>query len=79
MARNTNGTALRVIREHVGFKQRELAARCEITAAYLCQIETGARQPPMTMLVRIAGVLGVPVDAISYPVCEHELKQVAAS
>lgn len=67
MELRTNGSAIRAVREALGVQQKALAARAEITAPYLSQIECGVRQPPMDTVRRLATELGVPVDAITYP------------
>lgn len=67
MELRTNGSAIRSIREALGVQQKALAARVEITAPYLSQIETGVRQPPMDTVRRLAVELGCPIDAITYP------------
>ena len=69
MNRKANGATIRAIRKALGIPQVSLAARVGITKAYLCQIERGSReQPSPDVLHRIADELGVPLDAISYPV-----------
>lgn len=62
-----NGAAVRVIREALGIKQYDLAARAEITKSTLSHVEKGARQVSASTLRKIAVGLGVPVEAISYP------------
>lgn len=53
---------IRVWREHRGLSARALAAKAGITAAYLSQIETGAREGGVDTLKRIANALGVSLD-----------------
>ena len=51
---------IREMREARGMKQRELAEKAGITAAYLCDLEKGKkRNPSIALLVRIAEVLNV--------------------
>ena len=50
---------VRVFREYRRLTQRELADAAGTTAAYISQIETGARIGGRKTLARIAGVLGV--------------------
>lgn len=66
--RKTNGTSIASHRKLLGIKQTALAARVEITPSYLSQIESGARQPELDVVSRISDALGVPLDAITYPV-----------
>lgn len=62
-----NGCAVRVIREALGIKHADLAARSQINPGYLTRLEQGARQPSSEKLICIANALGVPREAISYP------------
>jgi len=51
---------LRKIREDKGIKQKELAARCSVRAATICNLEKGRiRNPRIETLRQIADVLGV--------------------
>lgn len=70
MPRKTNGATIRVVREALGITQASLAARAQVSKSYLCEIELGAQQPNMDKVQRIADELGVPLDAITYPVPE---------
>lgn len=70
MARKTNGATIRVVREALGITQASLAARAQVSKSYLCEIETGAYQPSAEVIQRLATELGVPLDAITYPVPE---------
>ncbi len=72
MARKTNGSAIRVMREALGIKQIALAARVGIGRSHMCEIELGSQQPAIATAQRIAEALGVPLDAITYPVPEAE-------
>lgn len=62
-----NGTAVRVIREALGIRAVELAARSEITKSTLSHVESGSRQVSSATLRKIAEGLRVPMEAISYP------------
>lgn len=73
--RRSNGPAIRAIREAVGVPGSIFATRCLISHAYLNNIERERKYPPTPVLQRIAGELGVSLDAISYvlpecPTCE---------
>ena len=70
MSRRTNGASLAAIRKMAGIRQGALAAAAGITGAYLSMIETKGRQPEPEVAARIAAELGVPLDAITYPVTE---------
>ncbi len=70
MNRKANGASIGTIRKALGIPQVALAGRLGIDKSYMSQIEHGARQPAADLLSRIAETLGVPLDAISYPVPE---------
>ena len=56
---------VRVWREHRGLSGRALAQAAGISAAYLSQIERGARKPSVSVLRRLAQALGVTLDDIA--------------
>ncbi len=66
--RKTNGATIRVLREALGIKQNDLAARAGIKPGSLSEIETGKVQPRIETARRIADELGVALDSITYPV-----------
>lgn len=51
------GHAVRVLRTSHGLTQKELAAKAEVSGAYLSQIETGQKEPSMGTLRRLADAL----------------------
>ncbi len=72
MNRKTNGAAIASLRKLAGISQRTLAARAGIDPSYLSLIERGDRQPEPPVIRRLADELGVPLDAITYPVPEPD-------
>jgi transcriptional regulator with XRE-family HTH domain len=53
---------IQTLREAKGLTQRDLAAKAKVTAAYVAQLEMGARKnPSLEVLQRIAKALGVTV------------------
>jgi ribosome-binding protein aMBF1 (putative translation factor) len=56
--------AIKVLREHRGMTQRELADAVGLNALYLSQIETGRATGGLGALTRLAKVLGVSLDLI---------------
>ena len=70
MPRKTNGATVRVVRKALGISLTSLAARAQLSKSYLSDVETGAYQPSPDVVQRLAAELGVPVDAITYPVPE---------
>ena len=65
MQRHVNGQAIRAIRQGQGMQQAELARRSKISASHMNKIESGAQIPKLETAVRIAGGLGVHIDAIA--------------
>jgi transcriptional regulator with XRE-family HTH domain len=55
------GPAIKLIRTASGMKQKEIAAKLDVTANYLSLLENGKREPSISFLKRLANVLGVPV------------------
>jgi len=60
------GDAIKQIRQEKGFNQKELAKLCEISAAYLSQIENNKRQPTINLIEVIGHKLGIPVPVILF-------------
>ena len=56
--------AIKVLREHRGMTQRDLADAAGLNALYLSQIETGRATGGLGALTRLAKVLGVSLDLI---------------
>jgi transcriptional regulator with XRE-family HTH domain len=55
----TASELVRSLREGSGMKQAELARRAGMTRSVLCAYESGARQPGVDALARIAGAAGM--------------------
>lgn len=71
--RAINGVAIRVIREALGLRNGDLARRANISPAFLSRIEQGARKPSAKVAVALAEGLGVPLEAITYPVATQPI------
>jgi DNA-binding XRE family transcriptional regulator len=56
------GNPVRVMREHRGLTQQQLAETAGISVPYLSQIEAGKRRGSTTVLAAIARVLGLTLD-----------------
>ena len=52
---------IKVWREYRGYTQQRLAEQVKISVPFLSQLETGKRNPSVSVLTSIAGVLGVDV------------------
>jgi DNA-binding XRE family transcriptional regulator len=56
---------VRVWRGHRGMTARDLAAKASVSASYLSQIESGARDGSFETIKRIAAALGLSVDDLA--------------
>ena len=52
---------LRNIRKERGWTQKQLAEKAGIAREVVARIETGASQPTLSTLLKIAAALGVPI------------------
>ena len=62
-----HGPALRAIREAKGFTATEVARELEVTQGQVSNWEAGRRNPTRGNLLSLAGLLAVPVEAITIP------------
>lgn len=53
------GGAVRKLREAQGWSQENLAEAANLHRTYISGIESGARNPTLTVIVRLAAALGV--------------------
>ena len=62
------GATLRAYRLERGLSQEQLGERLNIVRSYICSLESGKRQPSLTMVFRLATALGIKpgefVDAV---------------
>jgi transcriptional regulator with XRE-family HTH domain len=58
------GALLRVRRVSAGLSLRELAARTNVSNAYLSELERGRHEPSLRVLRAIAGALGTPLGPL---------------
>lgn len=58
------GERVRARRKELRLTLRELAARCELSASYLCDLELGKRGCGADVLVSLSAVLGLPMDQL---------------
>ena len=68
--RKLNGPAVRALREALGVKHGHFARDTQVSTGYLSNIEAGRKQPDPAVIRRFATRLGVPLDAITYPVAD---------
>lgn len=64
--------AIKAIREAKGLSGSKVASDAGMAHCTLLNIESSHRKATDEAIVRIAAALGVPVDAISYPVATQE-------
>lgn len=55
------GTAIKLIRTSSGLKQKDVAAKLGVTSNYMSLVENGSREPSVSLLKKLAAILGVPV------------------
>lgn len=60
------GTTISRLRKARGLKQLELAVACNITQAYLSQIENDRKEPNLTTLKVIGGALEIPLPILFF-------------
>lgn len=73
IARKRLGTMIKQLRERKGLTQDEVAQRAKVTKPYLSMLESGERtKPSLSVLKRIARVLGAPVTDLMLPTGDHE-------
>ena len=62
------GAVLRAYRLESGLSQEQLGEKLDIVRSYICSLESGKRQPSLTMIFRLAAALGIKpgelVDAV---------------
>ncbi len=56
------GSRIAALRTDKGWSQAELARRLHISASTVGMYEQGRREPPLDILINLAGVLGVNID-----------------
>jgi transcriptional regulator with XRE-family HTH domain len=55
------GRAIKLIRTSSGLKQKDIAAKLGVTSNYISLVESGNREPSVSLLKKLATILGVPV------------------
>lgn len=66
------GRAVRARRLALGMSQEELGNRANIDRTYVSGVERGVRNPSFTVLVNLAGGLGIPLSVLLQEVGEEE-------
>lgn len=60
------GNTIKILRKKKGIKQNMLADKCNISQAYLSQIENNQKEPNLSTLKEISNQLEVPLPIIFY-------------
>lgn len=58
------GRAVKVCRAAKRWQQRDLAEKVGLSPSYVSLIESGRREPPLSVLREIASALGIPIDLL---------------
>jgi transcriptional regulator with XRE-family HTH domain len=60
------GNSIKEYRIKKGYKQNELADKCDMTQAYLSKIENNQKEPALSVLKTISTILGVPLPVLFF-------------
>ncbi|MDF2433162.1 MAG: hypothetical protein JWP44_2793 [Mucilaginibacter sp.] len=60
------GTAIKTIRKQKGLRQNSFATMCDITQAYLSQIENNLKEPNISILKKISENLNIPLPILFF-------------
>lgn len=64
-------TTLSEQRALTGLSQEELAARADVSARFVSQLETARRQPSLTAMMALSKGLGIPLANLAAAVEQH--------
>ena len=60
------GNTIKELRQKMGLRQNEFAEKCELTPAYLSQIENNLREPNLSTLKAISKCLEIPLPIMFF-------------
>ena len=60
------GTTIKTMRQKRSIKQKDFAVQCDITAAYLSQIENNLKDPNLSTLRNISAQLDLPLPILLF-------------
>jgi transcriptional regulator with XRE-family HTH domain len=66
------GDAIRVVREARRMTQQQVAKIAEVEQSYLSLLETGQREPSLSVLGRVSRALHLPLFALAYLASSEE-------
>lgn len=58
------GRRVKALRQQIRLTQEELGQACGLFRTYIARIESGAADPTVSTLLRVADALGVPVGSL---------------
>ena len=76
--RRLNPPAVKALLGTLGVTQVELSRRTDKTEGWISHVLAGRKSASVTLQRAIADALGVPLDAITYPVAADERDEVAS-
>ena len=59
-------TTVKELRQAKGVTQKDIAKLMNVAQSTVCMWERGKAKPPIDKIVRLAGILSVPVDDLAY-------------
>lgn len=59
-------TTVKELREAVHMTQKDVAHQMKVAQSTVCMWESGERTPPVDKIVKLAGILNVPVEKLIY-------------
>jgi len=66
------GDIIRAVRKESGISQGDLANSCNLSQAYLSQIEKNRKDPHLSSLKKICNALGIPLPILMFLSVEKE-------
>jgi len=73
------GLRLKLFRVAAGFKQRDVAARLEVTVNYVSMVERGKREPTLRYLQEFARAVDIPAAVLLWEPAEASKQQPEAA
>ena len=74
------GRGLRIIRAARGMSQKEMAEACGLDPSYLSRIESGGRNPPLSLIETVAKRFSIPTYLITLLAsAQEDLKGISTS
>lgn len=68
----TIGKNIKIFRINAGLKQKDLAAKIGVKESYLSTIESGKKEPSLTLLKKISSALSIPLSMFFWEETENQ-------